>query len=160
MTVPFRKLLNCFEHAVLFRSSSGLARTKNLIWKRVKRLVFVCWLAWGFACVLTRSVRLVTVARQTPKLLHLVINISASDWPDAVWDGHFVGLVTPSSGIKGREGLWVASRMQVRASQGIIPNPPNREHRASVQICASTQQYDTCNEIVFVHMWMCRDFQK
>lgn len=76
--------------------------------------MFVCWLAWGFACVLTRSVRLVTVARQTPKLLHLVINISASDWPDAVWDGHFVGLVTPSS-IKGGEGLWVASRMQVKA---------------------------------------------
>lgn len=45
--------------------------------------------------------RLVTVARQTPKLLHLVKNISASDWSDALWDGHFVGLVTPSSGIKG-----------------------------------------------------------
>lgn len=71
--------------------------------------------------------RLVTVARQTPKLLHLVINISASDWPDAVWDGHFVGLVTPSS-IKGGEGLWVASRMQVKAFQGFIPN---REHSTS-----------------------------
>jgi len=56
------------------------------------------------ACVLTRSVLLVTVARQTPKLLRLVKNISASDWPDAVWDGHFVGLVTPSSAIKGGGG--------------------------------------------------------
>lgn len=81
--------------------------------------------------------RLVTVARQTPKLLHLVINISASDWPDAVWDGHFVSLVTPSS-IKGGEGLWVVSRMQVKAFQGFIPNPPNREHSTSEEICFHT----------------------
>uniref|UniRef100_A0A8C2KZB2 Uncharacterized protein n=1 Tax=Cyprinus carpio TaxID=7962 RepID=A0A8C2KZB2_CYPCA len=55
---------------------------------------------------------------QTPKLLLPVINISASDWPDALWDSHFVGLVTASRG----GGLWVASRMQDTAFQGFTSN--------------------------------------
>lgn len=42
------------------------------------------------------SLRLVTVARQRPKLLQAVINISASDWRSSVWDGHFVFSVTRS----------------------------------------------------------------
>lgn len=42
------------------------------------------------------SLCLVTVARQRPKLLQAVINISASDWLSSVWDGHFVLWVTRS----------------------------------------------------------------
>lgn len=42
------------------------------------------------------SLCLVTVARQRPKLLQAVINISARDWLSSVWDGHFVFSVTRS----------------------------------------------------------------